>query len=140
LRLETEIVKYLDIRLADILAARLAIKNIVFFTKKRDKSVFVISDNAAIRPKTTTCASKSRPSIPNASSTTETRLPVWPVLIPVMDKEPMTPTSKTPNKSKRARNNVIKTTTIRRPRSLPDNNLSGSAKDLFFNEDKGQIW
>jgi hypothetical protein len=48
------VVKYLVIKLDDITAALLAIKNKVFLTRNRDKIVFDMSKSAAVSPTTIT--------------------------------------------------------------------------------------
>jgi hypothetical protein len=113
-------------------------KNIVFFTRIRVKRVLVRSDAAAKRPTTTTCDSKLRLSILKSSSTTVTRSPILPEPIPVMESDPITPISKTPKRSKKARSMVINSTATKRIRSLLESNFIGMTKELFFRDDKGQ--
>jgi hypothetical protein len=55
-----------------------------------------------------------------------------------MDSEPITPISKTPKRSRIARNSVINVITTKRKRSRPDNNFIGRDIERFFKDERGQ--
>jgi hypothetical protein len=59
------------------------------------------------------------------------------VLRPVIDREPTTPMSKTPNKSRIARKRVKNVTKTKSNWSLLDNNLIGRATERFFKDERG---
>jgi hypothetical protein len=55
-----------------------------------------------------------------------------------MDIEPITPISKTPKRSRIARNRVINVVTAKRTRSRLDNNFIGRDIERFFKDERGQ--
>jgi hypothetical protein len=89
-------------------------KNNVFFTRISVIRVLVSSNNAAMRPIIITCDSKVRLSILKNCSTIETRSPVFPEPIPVIERDPITPISKTPKRSRNANNIVMNNTANKR--------------------------
>lgn len=99
--------KYFKTNSEDIKAARRDMKKIVFFTIIKDRIVFDKRRMAAIKPTTTTCFSSSIVSRFKNLKTAVTRFPGDPLLIPVKDKEPITPIKSTPNKSSIASKRVV---------------------------------